>query len=159
MCCCGQPTINGQVGFRWNDPKAAPGIHPVNPPALQEGDVLTFDEPGRCGGMDSHSHHFRVVLAKHGTPTLLVRHGGGDERLRVSRTFYNSLERLDSNQRYWILRELHGAFREGEQNAREAVTATWRKAAAEKRIRTRRLPAQGLIKVWIETKGAETVGR
>ena len=60
MCSCGKPTINGELGYRWQ-PTDAPSIHPLNPPDLRPGETLVYDEPGRCGGMDSHSFHYRVV--------------------------------------------------------------------------------------------------
>jgi hypothetical protein len=50
------------------------GTREVDAPALLDGDVLLFDEPGRCGGLDSHCYHYRVV--KRAGLSLLVRHGG-----------------------------------------------------------------------------------
>lgn len=81
MCMCGKPTLNGQPGYSWNG--ARPGIYPINPPDLREGDELLYDEPGRCGGLDSHSYHLRVVRARYGGCVLLVRHGGGDEAVNL----------------------------------------------------------------------------
>ena len=82
MCCCGKPTINGQINaYSW-DGKAFMTYEP-NPPALEEGDTLLWDEPGRCGGIDAHSHHFRLVKRQWGGLSLLVRHGGGDARLSL----------------------------------------------------------------------------
>lgn len=46
MCCCGKPTINGETGYRWNDPNSTPGVYPVNPPDVQEGETILYDEPG-----------------------------------------------------------------------------------------------------------------
>jgi hypothetical protein len=83
MCCCGKPTINGELGYRWNNPNAEPMIHPVNAPDVSEGETILYDEPGRCGGIDSHSFHYRVTKL-HGSLFLLVRHGAGDERIRLS---------------------------------------------------------------------------
>jgi hypothetical protein len=60
MCCCGTPVVNGEPGYKWqfND---TPGVRPVNAPSLNDNDQLLRDEPGRCGGLDSHSHHYRLV--------------------------------------------------------------------------------------------------
>jgi hypothetical protein len=80
MCCCASPNVNGQPGYSWDGKSVS--TQPVNPPALQERDILLFDEPGRCGGMDSHCHHYRVV--KDGPWISLLRHGGGDERMHLS---------------------------------------------------------------------------
>ena len=103
MCNCGKPTINGQVGeYRWNND--TPSTYPINPPPLQDGDDLVYDEPGRCGnGRDSHSYHFRVVR-KYGMFHLLVRHGGGDRRICLwSEPGIASLEKMGSDERYWML--------------------------------------------------------
>src|ERR1043166_5298780 len=80
MCMCGKPTINGQEGYSW-DGKTV-GIRQPDPPPL-DGDELLYDEPGRCvAGLDSHCHHLR--LTKNGPCFyLLVRHGAGNERIRL----------------------------------------------------------------------------
>jgi len=138
MCCCDKPTINGEIGYKWQ-PEHAPHVHPVNPPELQEGDVLLYDEPGRCGGLDSHCHHYRVV-ERHGSLNLLVRHGGGDERLRVS--LYKQqkaiLAGLDSHSRYWMLNAIYRAHADGSRDARDRETGRWSQAAIDKRIKVRR---------------------
>jgi len=152
MCCCGKPTINGQPGYKWqpNDP---PSIRAAYPPALDEHDTLIYDEPGRCGGIDAHSYHFRVVRV-FGSLFLLVRHGGGDERLRLHNTpsLNATLASLDSNARYWLLHTIYYAHHDGAQHAREETTQLWRQAAAEKRIKTRKQRNTGTVKVWIEPK-------
>src|ERR1035437_10739478 len=101
MCCCAKPNINGEPGYSGDGQTI--NTRQVDPPALSDGDVLLFDEPGRCGGMDSHCHHYRLVKGC-GTE-LLVRHGGGDDRMRVSLPRGFSLDTVDSNTRYWILNE------------------------------------------------------
>jgi len=75
MCCCERPNINGTLGYRWQ-PFDAPGIRLADPPELAESETLLYDEPGRCGGIDNHCHHFRVVVGNGGRLWLLVRHGG-----------------------------------------------------------------------------------
>lgn len=147
MCCCEKPTINGQPGYSWDGKTRY--TRPVNPPDLEEGDELLFDEAGRCGGVDSHSHHLRVVRNRGGF-CLLVRHGGGDERIGLgsTRMAIDGLATLDSNARYWLLLRLYHVQADAARHAREASDAGWRKAAAEKRIKTRKV--RGGIKVWIE---------
>lgn len=150
MCCCGTPTINGEAGYRWQ-PNDTPSVRPVNPPALAEGDTLLYDEPGRCGGIDSHSHHYRVV--KGGSFLyLLVRHGGGDERIRMGCSHPHlaaQLVSLDSNARYWLCNLFHGLHRDGENTGRENEHVRWYMAAAQKRIRTRKDRGRDGVKVWI----------
>jgi hypothetical protein len=150
MCCCGKPTINGQPGYRWQ-PNDTPSVRRVAPPALGEHDTLLYDEPGRCGGLDAHSHHFCVVRSL-GRFALLVHHGGGNERIRLSvtPTFAATLEALDTHARYWTLHAIYHAHSDGEQDATDKTTQRWRKAAAEKRIKTRKVRGSDAVKVWIE---------
>ncbi len=151
MCCCGKPTINGEVGYRWNDPHSQPGVYPVNAPGLDAADILLHDEPGRCGGLDSHSYHYRLVR-QYGSTFLLVRHGGGDERFRLSCTnvLLDGLAEMDSTLRYWTFNAIYHAGSDAQKKARENEAARWRQAAAEKRIRTRKARGATTIKVWIE---------
>src|SRR5688572_9405566 len=100
MCMCGKPTINGEPGYSW-DGKSI-GVRPVDPPALADGDVLVYDGPGRCGGLDCHSHHFRLVMDS-GRAFLLVQHGGGDERIQLGSVHRTAMahglwDALDENQ-------------------------------------------------------------
>ena len=124
MCCCEKPTINGEPGCKMTY-ESSPSVYTPNPPALLEGDDLLFDEPGRCGGLDSHSHHFRLVRHGCGSVTLLVRHGGGDERIRLfpHRDLPKILAGLDSTARYWMLATIHSAHSDGSSDARERERA------------------------------------
>ena len=101
----------------------------------------------RCGGQDSHSYHYRVVRS--GGLYLLVRHGGGDERIRLSngRVLLYGLELLDTA-RYWTLNAIYHAHADGARDAREREAARWQRLAAEKRIKTRR-QQDGRVKVWV----------
>jgi len=148
MCCCGKPTINGEPGYSWDGKSFS--TWPVNPPDLAEGDELIYDEPGRCGGLDCHSHHFRLVKGLVYT-YLLVRHGGGDERITLPVTgglMVPSMSVMDSNSRYWLLHMLYSIHRDGDFETAQRTGAYWRKAAAEKRIKTRKVRSG--VKVWIE---------
>ena len=151
MCCCGRPVVNGEMGFKWQ-PNDAPSVRAVNPPELLEGETLLYDEPGRCGGLDSHCHHYRVTL-KYGSMFLVVRHGGGDQRFRLScaETIKGPLAVLDSTARYWLLNAIYHAQSNSAREAREMEAAKWQRAAVEKRIRTRKQRGRGTVKVWIET--------
>lgn len=148
MCCCGTPTVNGQPGYRWQ-PNDEPRVRPVDPPELQEGDQLLVDEPGRCGGLDSHSHHVRLVL-RHNEMLLLVRNGSGDHEVRLPYSFSlsNVIQRLDSDTRYWLLLSFYNVASASEISATSKAVDRWSKAAAEKRIKVRR--RRGTVKVWIE---------
>lgn len=151
MCCCDKPTVNGELGYKWQ-PNDKPSIRPVDPPSLSELDTLRYDEPGRCGGVDSHCHHYRVV----GTSFLevLYKHGAGEGRIRLanSNALAPILAALDSNARYWMLNAICHAYQDGAQQGSERAGTYWRTAAIEKRIKVRRMPKQDRVKVWIEPK-------
>lgn len=157
MCCCDKPTINGEPGCKMTF-ESSPSVYTPNPPDLQDGDVLLFDEPGRCGGSDSHAYHFRVTVDC-GRVFLLVRHGGGDERMEFGwkKTTLPALESLDSNARYWLLCAAYHGMKDRVEKAVEDVEYKWRSAAAEKRIKTRKQPRRGFIKVWIDPKAQKEV--
>lgn len=152
MCYCGKPNINGEPGYSW-DGKTF-GVRLVAAPALDDGDSLLYDEPGRCGGVDSHSHHFRVVKAQHVGFFLLVQHGGGAERISLGyRSFLPGVMRdMDSHARYWLLQNIYHVQADAVAAAKQKADAAWRQAAAEKRIKTRKQPRKGSIRVWIEPR-------
>lgn len=151
MCCCGKPTINGELGYSWDGQSFS--TRPVYPPHLAETDELIYDEPGRCGGIDCHSHHFRLVKGRYGGHVILVQHGGGDERVAlgcIGRLMLPSMENLDSNARYWLMHTIYSAHSDAKHAAREARDTIWRQAAADGRIKTRKNRGRGTVKVWIE---------
>ena len=153
MCCCKEPSVNGTPNaYAWGDRPNHFSTYPVNPPSLREGDTLLYDEPGRCGGLDCHSHHFRLV--KHGFYHCVgVRHGGGDQWFTLCVTgdlMVPSLAILDSNARYWLLHTLYSTWRDAKQDGAQSETAKWREAAANKRIKVRKVRGENRVKVWIE---------
>lgn len=155
MCCCDKPTINGKMGYKWNQPNGPASIRPVQAPDIQEGDTILFDEPGRCGrGIDSHCHHYRVVKGRYDEHFLLVRHGGGDERipwLCSAKAITDTLHLLDSNGRYWLLNAMYHMQSDSKRKASAATSAIWQKAAVEKRIKTRKMRNSDRVRVWIES--------
>ena len=156
MCCCAKPNKNGESGYSWDGVNV--GVHPASGPTLLESETLLFDEPGRCrpqingtGGTDYHSHHFRIVGARHGGFRLLVRHGGGDERIdlgfgaRHMADFASMMP--DSDARYLFMNMLYNVHKDAASVARNDEEYKWRQAAAEKRIKTRKV--RDGVKVWI----------
>lgn len=152
MCCCGKPTINGTMGYRWQ-PRDTPSVHPVNPPDVPDDATILYDEPGRCGGMDCHCHHYRVVQHHSGVVYLYVRHGGGDQKMAMTgaeSTILGTLASLDSNARYWMLSMMYHLAEHAARDAHAEECERWRRAAAEKRIKTRKQRGTTAVKVWIE---------
>lgn len=137
MCCCASPNVNGTIGYQWS-PTDRPSVRAVNPPTLAEHDTLVYDLPGRCGGQDSHCHHYRIV--NHTFPTLLVRHGGGDDRVRLSngRQVSALLATLDDTARYWLCNAIYRAHADGRTSGRNTEYERWYMAAAQKRIKVRK---------------------
>jgi hypothetical protein len=161
MCCCAKPNKNGEPGYSWDGVNV--GVHPASGPTLLESETLLFDEPGRCrpkiagkGDIDYHSHHFRIVGARHGEFRLLVRHGGGDERIDLGYSARRMADFAammpDSDARYLFMHMLYSVSQDAASVARNDENEKWRQAAAEKRIRTRKVRGMGRVKVWIEPK-------
>ncbi len=148
MCCCHEPNINGEVGYRWQ-PSDRPGVYPTMAPTTDE--HILYDEPGRCGGQDSHCHHYRVIGAATGAqfPSLLVRHGGGSERFRLSNggAVLRALAQLDSNGRYWLLNALYHAAADARRDAQALEADRWRQAAADGRIKRRKVRGRNAFRV------------
>lgn len=150
MCNCPKPTRN--------DEPCGYGVA-NRAPELRPSDVLIYDECGRCrpqvngtGSTDYHSHHFRVVEV-YGSAFLLVRHGGGDERVGLGgrhRRIIELLEPMDSDRRYLMLYALYSVHREATTHARAEEAEHWRRAAAEKRIKTQKVRGRDAVKVWVE---------
>jgi hypothetical protein len=147
MCRCNQPNVNGQPGYAWfGDHRDGNGIRPIRAPELREGEEIIFDLPGRCGGMDSHSFHIRLIRNPHSVEELFlaVRHGGGEERFPLKshgpgeKVLIKCLERLPDDERYWMLLSFYYCVAEAARTASECESAKWKLAAAEKRIKVRR---------------------
>jgi hypothetical protein len=158
MCCCDKSNINGELGYKWQ-PNDSAGVRWPDPPTITESDTLLSDEPGRCGGIDSHCHHYRVIEGW--CLWLLYKHGGGEGRIRLSNSaaMRPLLGALDSNARYWLLNSIYHAYNDGQMNGSGRMDEQWRKAAAEKRIKTRKLPHNRGVKVWREPELVAAEGR
>lgn len=156
MCCCEKPNVNGEMGYKWQ-PNHAPSIRPVDPPVLFEGEVLLYDLPGRCGGrMDSHCHHYRIAKWL-SSVYILAKHGGGEERKRLSTTpaLMEMLEKITDTERYWLCNALYHAIDDARRQSAENEREWWKRAAAEKRIKTRKIRNRG-VRVWVEPKPVTT---
>lgn len=145
MCRCEQPTINGDRGS-----------HVLIAPELADGDELLIDAPGRCGtppgcdrGIDCHAYHHRLV--QNGCRYYLItRHGAGEERHQIS---YGTAAGIPSiiaapeGAHYWLLHTIYTAARMASESASNATAARWATAAANGRIKTRKVRGTNNVKV------------
>lgn len=131
-------------------------------PSVESGEVIMFDEPGRVLGrtepnkpgsggnaVDCRSHYFRVTKPEYGPYTLRVRHGAGEEKcsLKHNPRIIDALQAMDSDDRYRLLFTIMDVKKDAEIQTRNLCNDNWRKAAAEKRIKTRKVRTG--VKVWI----------
>lgn len=165
MCCCGKPTRNDEPGYSWDGKTRGTYGVEGRAPVAPEGALVLYDEPGRCGGVDSHSHHFRVVdLRGDGKRfALLVRHGGGDESIEIGgpRGLVVAFGNLPggSDARYWLCQWFYHHRQYALRDAVDAERQKWTRAAVDKRIKIKR--RGGFCTVSIEPKReipAETQG-
>ncbi len=148
MCCCKTPNVNGKPGYSWDG--RTESTYPVTAPELEEGETALWDEPGRCGGLDSHAFHFQLVK-NGGQYWLVVRHGGGQERHKLSHSLcFVAVEHFSSNDRYWLLHGIYNTLRDAARQASEKKHREWMEAAAEKRIKRR--SRGGVVRVTVEPK-------
>ena len=143
MCCCEKPNVNGEPGYSWNG-KGVSTREP-SPPALHDGDRLLYDEPGRCGGLDSHCHHFVLVRDTRGNLVIRVRNGCGDSAVVIARNYSpgsavieKQMAAMDSNGRYLFMQAIVTTHSNAITDARDEATNSWSLAAIEKRIKIRR---------------------
>lgn len=139
MCFHDKPTRNDRdsYGVEWRAPDTQPG------------DVLLFDECGRCApspqekgktSIDYHAYHFRLVQ-RGGWYVLLVRHGRGDESIQLGTTSLCLAELLgkhDTDGRYLLLHALYDAHEVGERRTREETTRRYEVAFLEGRLKKRK---------------------
>lgn len=154
MCCCPSPNVNGTPNaYSWDGIRTS--TRPVDAPSIAlVSETVILDEPGRCGNGvgDCHSHHFTVVKQQYGGLVLLVRHGGGDERIALGYrcALIDLIEPLGTHERYKALHSIYNVASTAAKAARDKTLHTWQQAAAEGRIKTRKQRGSNTVKVWIE---------
>lgn len=156
MCCCAKPNRNGQPGYSW-DGKSI-GVSRIDPPDPVPNSTILYDEPGRCKPMlngkpyriDHHSHHYQVIKDDIGRIHAFVKHGGG--MVEFGNTY--NMEKLaalmapmDSDARFIMLMSLESWARHAAEEAERKERGRWQRAAAQKRIKTRKM--RDGVKVWI----------
>lgn len=147
MCnCVSHPNVNGEPGYRWND-NGPGGVRQPSPPPVGPDETVLFDEPGRCGGLDGHAHHFMVIKPQYGYPVLAWNHGGGPGRIELGGPIWKliapTIAGLETHARYWLLYAIYEVQETARRTARKAEWAVWHQAALQGRIkvnRRRRIP-------------------
>ena len=132
-------------------------------PDLDEGDTLLFDECGRVlrysndREVDCRSHYFRVVRAKYGRTFLLVKHGGGQERVGLflaQAVLLEGIGAMTSDQRYLLLHTMLNIAHDAARQAGTQAANRYCTAFVEGRLKKRKRPGQESYKVWIEGERA-----
>lgn len=124
-------------------------------PKPKENETVLFSEHGRIiGRTDFRSHWFVVVKEQFGRVHLLVKHGGGDERFELGyrENCIGGIEALTSDQRFLLFWTFLDIKHDAERNAQDKERLRWSEAAAEKRIKTRKMPGQSRVRVTIAPK-------
>ena len=135
------------------------GAEPWREPKPEEGDTVIFSEHGRV--LDNtcyRSHWLMLVKCQYGGHALLVKHGGGEERINLfSAGRYrvpDSLALLDSDFRYLMLYQLFRIHTEAKRNGEKQARADMTMAFVEGRLKKRKIKGQGAYKVKVEPRQA-----
>ena len=135
------------------------GAEPWREPKTDEGDTVLYSEHGRIlGKVDYRSHWLMMVHAPFDTLTLLVKHGGGQERINLGykdrywEQMAKALEPMDSNSRYLMLYALYDLYTDTRRRASEMARAELKLAFVEGRLKKRKIKGQAAYKVKVEPR-------
>ena len=134
---------------------------PRRAPDIEDTDSLMYDEPGRImDNIDHRSHWYRFVMDRSNAGVLLVKHGGGQERINLRYCFPNKARRLvaamvnmPSDDRYAFLSTIYDAHSEATIRTEERTRRDWVHAFLDKRIKKQR--REGMIYVRIVPKAEQ----
>ena len=142
------------------------GSEPWREPKPEEGDTVIFSEFGRVlDKTDCRSHWFMMVKVRIGGYNLLVKHGGGQERIELGylhsyhRTgetsrIIRAMEDMDTDARYLMLYTFFDVAKDARRRERDKVTAELTSAFVEGRLKKRKIKGQGAYKVKVEPRQA-----
>jgi hypothetical protein len=131
------------------------GANPLRQPAEGELDTVLFSEHGRIiGKIDYRSHWYKLVKPKYGEMALLVKHGGGEERLPLGHCNGDAIARicgiLSPDDRYLLLSSFLHIDHESRSKSRRETAAEYQKAFADGKLKKRKVRGADAVKVWIE---------
>lgn len=153
MCSCDKPNVNGEHGYKWQ-PSDNPAKHVVLPCVHKEGDIVLSNDPGRCGhGIDSHAFHFCIVR-RGAWHFIIATHFNGSTEVNMKRwSNVNSILAMSSDDRYWTLQAIYHAVtdsvRDATHKAVQEERQFWRQAAADNRIKKRKVRNTNRVDVWV----------
>ena len=109
-------------------------------PTVLDGNTVVFDEHGRsCNNVDFKSHWFLLVKQQDGGYALLVKHGGGEERIPLgfahTITGLLACDSLTSDQRYLMMYLLFSTHKEAARQAEAKTASYYQVAFIEKRLK------------------------
>jgi len=130
-------------------------------PTVLETDTLIFSEHGRITNkVDFRSHWLTLVKAQYGGYFLLVKHGGGEERISLGYDHVcNALEalgQLTEDQRYLILYCLYDAHKDAKREAQQETRSYFQLAFLEGRLKRRKRDHRYYCEVQPQTKEVAT---
>ena len=133
------------------------GAEPWREPKPEESDTVIFTECGRVLDKTCYrAYWLMLVKCQYGGHALLVKHGGGEERINLfSAGRYRipeSLSLLDSDARYLLLFQLYRIHTEARRSAEEKARAEMKQAFVEGRLKKRKVKGQNAYKVQIEPR-------
>ena len=131
------------------------GAEAFRAPDIEETDTIIFSECGRVlDNVCYRAYYFRIVKAGFGGYYLLVKHGGGQERLHIGYRdrFIESLRQMDSDNRYFMIFTLYDTAKKARRDGETETASAYRMAHAEGRLKKRKLPGRDAFKIWIERK-------
>lgn len=128
------------------------GAEPWRAPKPAEGETVIYSEHGRV--LDNtcyRSHWFMLIREAYGGYAVLVRHGAGEERVRIwSKRIVAALEHVDSDARYYLLHTIFTTWKQGREQGYSAAALEHKQAMAEGRLKCRKVRGRDEVKVWIE---------
>jgi hypothetical protein len=138
------------------------GADPWREPKPDEDDTVIFSEHGRSlDKTDYRSHWFMMVKAQVGGYSLLVHHGGGQERFDLGHLhFYRgeysriirAMEAMDTDARYLMLYTFYDIATDARRREGARVAAEMKLAFVEGRLKKRKIRGQSAYKVTIEPR-------
>ena len=133
-------------------------------PAPDEGDTVIFSEFGRSlDNTNYKSHWFMLVSQRFGGYALLVKHGGGQERINLGYLCFfhkghpriiDTMKVMDTDDRYLMLHTFYDIHTDSRRAERDKVTAELKTAFVEGRLKKRKIKGQAAYKVKVEPRQA-----